>query len=138
MKRVGEVSYKVALSLFLLNLHNVFYTSQLRKYIPDPFHVIQVDDVQVRENLIVEASPLRVEDREVKHLRVKEIVPVKVVRRGLAGGSITWELESQTGELYPTLFPSGDFRGKKFFMWGRVLTPQNLNNLLNQIIRVFI
>ena len=33
------------------------------KYIPDLYHVIQVDDVQVRENLIVETSPLSVEDR---------------------------------------------------------------------------
>lgn len=46
--------------------------SRLRKYIPDP-HVIQVDDVKVRENLTVEASPLRVEDRKVKHLRGKKI-----------------------------------------------------------------
>ncbi|XP_050897091.1 uncharacterized protein LOC127103895 [Lathyrus oleraceus] len=49
-----------------LTLH---FVSQLRKYIPDPSHVIQVDDVQVRENLTIETSPLRIEDREVKHLR---------------------------------------------------------------------
>lgn len=62
MKRVGEVAYIVALPPFLLNLHDVFHMSQLRKYIPDPPHVIQVNGVQVRENLTVETSPLRVED----------------------------------------------------------------------------
>ncbi|XP_050878645.1 uncharacterized protein LOC127082449 [Lathyrus oleraceus] len=44
---------------------------RLRKHIPDPSHVIQVDDVQVRENLTVEISPLRVEDHEVKKFRGK-------------------------------------------------------------------
>ncbi|XP_050899896.1 uncharacterized protein LOC127106636 [Lathyrus oleraceus] len=79
MKRVGEVAYRVGLPPFLSNLHDFFHVSQLRKYIPDPSHFIQADDVQVRENLTVEASPLIVEDHEVKHMRGKEIVLVKVV-----------------------------------------------------------
>lgn len=71
--------------------------------------MIQVDDVQVRENLAVEASTLKVEDREVKKLTGKNIVLVKVVWRGAVGGSVTWELESQMRESNPTLFPSGKF-----------------------------
>ncbi|XP_058751983.1 uncharacterized protein LOC131625106 [Vicia villosa] len=89
--RVGEVAYRVALPPFLSNLHNVFHVSLLRKYIPDPFYVIQVDSVQVRENLTAEASPSRVENPEVKHLRDKEIVLVKVVSGGPTSGSMTWE-----------------------------------------------
>ncbi|XP_050889597.1 uncharacterized protein LOC127094867 [Lathyrus oleraceus] len=69
MKKVGEVDYRVALLLFLSNIHDIFHVSQLMKYIPDLSHVIQVEDVHVRENLTVETSPLIVEDREVKHLR---------------------------------------------------------------------
>lgn len=37
--RVGVVAYRVALTLSLLNLHDVFHVSQLQKYI-DPSHVI--------------------------------------------------------------------------------------------------
>lgn len=73
------MAYRVSLPLFLLNLHDVFHVSQLKKYIPDPSHVNQVDDVQAREKLTIEASPLRVEDREVKYFKGKEIVLVKVV-----------------------------------------------------------
>jgi hypothetical protein len=58
-KRVGEVAYQVALPPSLSNLHSVFHVSQLRKYVPDPSHVIHMDDVQVKENLTVEALPLR-------------------------------------------------------------------------------
>ncbi|XP_050915337.1 uncharacterized protein LOC127130357 [Lathyrus oleraceus] len=78
-KRVGVVSYHVALPPSLSNLDDVFHVSQLRKYIHDPSYVIQMDDMQVRDNLTVEISHVRVEDREVKQLRGKEIVLVKVV-----------------------------------------------------------
>lgn len=42
-------------------------------------HVIQMDNVQVRDNLIMEEAPLRIDDWEVKHFRGKEIVLVKFV-----------------------------------------------------------
>ena len=77
--RVGKVAYRVALPPNLSNLHDVFHVSQLRKYIPDPSHVIQMDDIQVRDNLTVETMPLRIEGRETKSLRGKEIELVKVV-----------------------------------------------------------
>jgi hypothetical protein len=64
--RVGEVAYRIALPPSLSNLYNVFHISQLRKYVPDPTHVIELDNIQVRENLTVETISLRVEGREVK------------------------------------------------------------------------
>ena len=86
------------------NLHDVFHVSQLRKYIPDPSHVIPRDDVQVRDNLTIETLPVRYECREVKKLRGKEIPLVKVVWAGAADESLTWELESKMLESYPELF----------------------------------
>ncbi|XP_058763320.1 uncharacterized protein LOC131636744 [Vicia villosa] len=69
--RVGKVAYHVALPPNLANLHDVFHVSQLRKYVSDPSHVIQMDDVQVRDNLTVEMMLVQIEDREVKVLRGK-------------------------------------------------------------------
>ncbi|KAI5408474.1 hypothetical protein KIW84_054352 [Lathyrus oleraceus] len=103
-ERIGEVAYRIALPPSLANLHEVFHVSQLRGYIPDPSHVVQIDDVQVRDNLTVETSPMRIEDRELKQLRGKEIALVKVAWGGPAGGNVTWELESQMKESYPELF----------------------------------
>ena len=54
--------------------------------------MIQRDDVQVRDNLTVETLPVRIEGREVKRLRGKEIPLVKVVWEGATGESLTWEL----------------------------------------------
>jgi len=103
-ERVGTVAYRVGLPPHLSNLHDVFHVSQLRKYVPDPSHVIQRDDVQVRDNLTVETLLVMIEGREVKRLRGKEIPLVKVVWDGVTGESLTWELESKMLESYPELF----------------------------------
>src|SRR4051812_39182831 len=103
-ERVGDVAYRIELPPTLANLHDVFHVSQLRKYIADPWHVIQVDDVQVKDNLTVKAFPMRIEDRKVKQLRGKEIALVRVAWGGPAGGNVTWELESQMKDSYPKLF----------------------------------
>lgn len=47
LRRVGEVTY-----------HSVFHFSQLHKYIPDSSHVIQSNDVEIRDNLTYETSLL--------------------------------------------------------------------------------
>jgi len=124
IEKVGVVAYQIALPPSLLNLHYVFHVSKLRKYVYDKSHVIQVDNLEVRDNLTVETWPVRIKDQEVKHLRGKEIVLVKVTWVGPTGESVTWESESRMKVSYLGLFPSGNFRGRKFFLRGRVVTTQ--------------
>jgi hypothetical protein len=73
------VAYKIALPPSLPNLHDVFHMSQLSRYILDLSHVIGSDDIQVKESLTIETVPLRIEGREVKKLKNKEIGSVKMV-----------------------------------------------------------
>jgi hypothetical protein len=40
---VGLVAYRLALPPGLANIHDVFHVSMLRKYIPDPSHVINYE-----------------------------------------------------------------------------------------------
>jgi len=77
--------------------------------------VIQVDELEVRDNLTVKTWPVRIEDREMKRLRGKEIVLVKVMWVRPTGESATWESESRMKVSYPELFPSSNFRWRKFF-----------------------
>lgn len=51
LQMIREVAYQIAFPPPLANLYDVFHMSQLRRYISDPCHVIQVDDVHVRDNL---------------------------------------------------------------------------------------
>jgi len=39
------VAFEVALPSQLVNLHNVFYVSQLKKYVPDPSYILSVNEV---------------------------------------------------------------------------------------------
>jgi hypothetical protein len=87
----------------------MFHVSQLRKYVYDVYLVIEMDDLEVRDNLTIETWPVRIEDREVKRLQGKEIWV------GPTGECATWESESRMKVSYPELFPSGNFRGQKFF-----------------------
>ena len=83
-----------------------------------------MDDVQVRDNLTIETVPVRIDGREMKKLRGKEIALVKVVWDRATGESATWELESKMRDSYPMLFELGNFRGQKYSKWGRVVTPR--------------
>jgi hypothetical protein len=103
LRRVGPVAYQIALPPFLSNIHNVLHVSQLRKYVPDPSHIIEPDAVPLRENLSYETSPIRIEDRRIKQLRGKQISLVKVVWDQATGDS-TWELEDHMKLQYPDLF----------------------------------
>ena len=85
--------------------------------------MIEPEDIQVKENLTYETSPLKIVDRRTKHLRGKEILLIKVIWGGISGEDATWELESQMREDYPSLFETGEFRGRNFFKGGRVVTP---------------
>ncbi|KAK7393682.1 hypothetical protein VNO78_22245 [Psophocarpus tetragonolobus] len=103
IRRVGPVAYELALPPLLANLHNVFHVSQLKKYILDPNHMIEPNEIQIREDLSYEVIPVRIEDIRVKQLRGKEIPLVKVLWSSVTGDT-TWELEDKMRELYPALF----------------------------------
>ncbi|XP_047180640.1 uncharacterized protein LOC124847242 [Vigna umbellata] len=103
LRRIGPVTYEIALSPQLANLHNVFHVSQLRKYIPDPMHVLEVDDIQVHEDLTIKARLVRVLGVQTKNLRGKEIRTVKVLWNEETQ-EMTWELEEFMRKEYPHLF----------------------------------
>jgi len=86
----------------------------------DESHVVQVDELEVRDNLTVETWPVRVEDREVKRLRGKEIVLVKVIWVGPTSESATWESENRMKDSYPGLFPSSKFSRAKILLGGEL------------------
>jgi len=79
LRRIGVAAYEIARPSHLANLHNVFHVSQLRKYIADPSHVLESDDIQIREDLTVNTGPVQILDSQVKKLRGKEIKTVKVL-----------------------------------------------------------
>ncbi|XP_027356734.1 uncharacterized protein LOC113866043 [Abrus precatorius] len=89
LSRIGPTTYRIALPLNLSNLHPVFHVSQLRQYVPDHSHVIDLDPVQVREDLSYDVYPVRIAYRCVKQIRGKEISLVKVIWNSSDKGDAT-------------------------------------------------
>ena len=50
IQRVGNVAYKLELSLSLSRIHDVFHVSILKKYHPYPSHVLRPKKVKIYEN----------------------------------------------------------------------------------------
>jgi len=103
LRRIRPVAYEIALPPQLANLHPVFHVPQLRKYVFDPLHVLEAEDVQVRENLRVVVQPVAIEDRQVKEQKGRATSLVKVIWDRRTGDSI-WELEEEMRSSYPHLF----------------------------------
>ncbi|KAG8503496.1 hypothetical protein CXB51_001481 [Gossypium anomalum] len=81
LKRVGPVAYQLELPPELDRIHDVFHVSMLRRYRPDPTHVVPVAEIEVQPDLTFEEEPVQILDREVKILRRKSIPLVKVLMR---------------------------------------------------------
>ena len=62
--KVGPVAYKLKLPPELSRIHDTFHVSMLRKYIPDPSHVLREQPVQLKENLTYEETPVQIVDRK--------------------------------------------------------------------------
>ena len=104
VERVGPVAYRLDLPEELSRVHNVFHISMLCKYIPDPSHVLEAPEIELRDDLSYEEQPVQILGREEKELRNKTISLVKVLWRNHLVEEATWEREDQMRSQYPHLF----------------------------------
>ncbi|KAL0533979.1 hypothetical protein IC582_028255 [Cucumis melo] len=104
LERIDPVAYRLALPPSLSTVHDVFHVSMLRKYVPDPSHVVDYEPLEIDENLSYAEQPVEVLAREVKTLRNKEIPLVKVLWRNHRVEEATWEREDDLRSRYPDLF----------------------------------
>ncbi|KAL0561646.1 hypothetical protein IC582_002086 [Cucumis melo] len=104
LERIGPVAYRLALPPSLSTVHDVFHVSMLRKYVPDPSHVVDYEPLEIDENLSYTKQLVEVLAREVKTLRNIEIPLVKVLWRNHRVEEATWEREDDMRSRYPELF----------------------------------
>ncbi|XP_038882239.1 uncharacterized protein LOC120073464 [Benincasa hispida] len=102
--RFGKRAYRLALIPSLSTIHNVFHVSMLRKYIADSSHVVDYELFHLNENLSYEEEPIRILAREVKVLRNKKIVLVKVLWQNHQFEEAMWEREDDMGCIIPSFF----------------------------------
>ncbi|TYK24155.1 Transposon Ty3-G Gag-Pol polyprotein [Cucumis melo var. makuwa] len=76
---IGYAAYHLASPMELSSINDVFHVSMLRKYVPDPSHILEAQPVHLKENLSYEDEPIQILNKKEQMLRNKVIPLVKVL-----------------------------------------------------------
>ena len=104
LERIGTVAYRLALPPSLSGVHEVFHISMLRKYTPDPAHMVDWGQIEVDTDGTFEEGLVCILDSRDQVLRRKIMRLVRVLWRHYGVEESTWECENTMRATYPFLF----------------------------------
>ena len=104
LERIGSVAYRLALPPSMLGVHEVFHVSMLRKYTPDPAHMVDWGQIEVDTDGTFEEGPVCIVDSRDQVLRRKTVRLVRVLWQHCGVEESTWEREGTMWATYPFLF----------------------------------
>ena len=104
LERVDTFAYRLALPPSMSGVHEVFHVSMLRKYTPDPAHVVDWGQIEVDTDGTFEEGPVCILDSRDQVLRRKTVRLVRVLWRHCGVEESTWEREDTMRATYPFLF----------------------------------
>ncbi|WMV24637.1 hypothetical protein MTR67_018022, partial [Solanum verrucosum] len=105
-KWIDNVAYELELPPELATVHHIFHISMLNKCISDPSFIIPTENIGIKDNISYEEILVEILDRQVRKLRTKEVVSVKVLWRSHFTEEVTWEDEEDMKKRCPHLFSS--------------------------------
>ena len=79
LDRIGTIAYRLALLPSMSCVHEVIHVSMLRKYTPDPAHVVDWGQIEVDTDGTFEEGPLCILDSRDRILRHKTVRLVMVL-----------------------------------------------------------
>ena len=85
-------------------VHEVFHVFMLRRYTPDPAHVVDWEKIEVGTYGTFEEGPVRIMDSRDQVLRRKTVRLVKVPWQHRGVEEATWERDDTMRATYPFLF----------------------------------
>ena len=104
LERVGTVAYQLALPPRMSSVHEVFHVSMLRRYTPDPSHLVDWGDIEVDTEETFKEGPVGIMDSRDQVLRRKTLRLVKVLWQHCGVEEARWEREDTMRATYPFLF----------------------------------
>nr|GEU49958.1 putative reverse transcriptase domain-containing protein [Tanacetum cinerariifolium] len=107
-KRRKPLEFKVRDRVLLKELscvHDTFHVSDLKKCFADPEVQVPLDEIKIDENMRFVEESIEIVERDVKKLKRRRILLVKVRWNSRQGAEYTWELEDQFRKKYSHLFP---------------------------------
>jgi hypothetical protein len=104
MEKRGEVAYQSELLPQLLDVHNVFHVSELKKYLHVPEEQIPMEDLDAREDLSYHEYLVKIQEMSKRVTRHKRIQMCKVQWSHHAEEEATWEREEELKAEFPIFF----------------------------------
>ena len=93
-----------ALPPSMSGVHEVFHVSMLRRYTPDPAHVVDWGEIEVDMDRTFEEGPMCIVDSQDQVLQNKTVRLVRVLWQHRGVEESTWEREDTIRATYPFLF----------------------------------
>ena len=104
LERIGIVAYQLTLPPSMSGVHEVFHVSMIRKYTPDPAHVVDWGQIEVDTDGTFEEGLVCILDSRDQVLRRRTVRLVRVLWRHYGVEESTWEREDTMRATYPLLF----------------------------------
>ena len=104
LEMVGTIAYGLALPPNMSSVHEVFHVSMLRRYTPDPAHVVDWGEIKVDTDETFEEGPVCIMDSRDQVLQCKIMRLVRVLWQHRGVEESTWEREDTMWATYPFLF----------------------------------
>lgn len=104
VERIGKVSYKLALSVDMSDVHNVFHMSMLRKWDTDENLSVAHKRIEVQKDLTYVVEPERIIESDVRKLRSRQILYVKIKWKSRPDKEATSERKEEIRQKFPRLF----------------------------------
>ena len=104
LERIGIVAYRLVLLPSMLGVHEVFHVSMLRKYTPDPSHVVDWGQIETDVDGTFEEGPMSIVDSRDQVLLRKTVRLVRVLWQHCGVEESTWEREDTMRATYHLLF----------------------------------
>ena len=102
LERIGTVAYRLALPPSMSGVHEVFHVSMLRKYTPDPAHVVDWGQIEVDTNGTFEEGPVCIVDSRDQVLQCKTVRLVRVLWRHYGVDSQRGSTRTRCGTPIPS------------------------------------
>ena len=104
LDRMFTVAYRLALPPIMSGVREVFHVSMLRRYTPDPAHVVDWGQIEIDTDGTFEEGPVCIVDSRDRVLLRKTVRLVRVLWRHCGVEESTWEREDTMQATYPFLF----------------------------------
>jgi hypothetical protein len=104
LEKRGEVAYQLELPPQLLDVHNIFHVSQLKKCLRVPIEQLPMEDLDAKEDLSYQEYPVKILETSKRVTRNKKIKMCKVQWSQHTEEEATWEREEELEAEFPSFF----------------------------------